>query len=155
MNYTAERAWVGVDPGKAGCAALVDQNGEIELHDFQGVTLAAECLRDSRSRYRLELVALEAVHGFKGQGVSSTFAFGRNAGAWEGLLAGLGIPFVLVKPQAWQKGLFAKADGKDSKTQSLSVARRLYPDADLSLKRHHNRSDALLLADYARRRSAT
>ena len=79
------------------------------------------------------------------------FTFGRNLGAWEGLLAALHISYVMPAPQQWQRGLIMPSDGADPKARSLAVARRLFPDADLSRKKDHGRADALLLAWWARR----
>jgi crossover junction endodeoxyribonuclease RuvC len=57
----------------------------------------------------------------------------------------------MPKPREWQKGLVRPSDGKDPKERSLTVARRLFPDAELSRKKDHNRADALLLAWWARK----
>jgi crossover junction endodeoxyribonuclease RuvC len=81
------------------------------------------------------------------QGVSSTFKFGVNFGIWRGILAAYQIPFQLVKPRQWQKGVIRKADGKMA---SLIAARRRWPKAELHLKKHHGRADALWIAEWLR-----
>ena len=45
-----------------------------------------------------------------GQGVSSMFAFGRAAGAVDGVLGALGVPVTYLTPQAWKRaaGLIGK-----------------------------------------------
>jgi hypothetical protein len=148
----ATKSWLGIDPGASGAAALITQDGEVLLMDWPGsVLLAVGTIRCWRMEHKIELAALEHVHSFKGQGVASTFSFGRNAGAWEGILAGLSIPYILVKPRQWQSGILVKQDGPDTKAQSLEAARRQWPDVELHLKKHHGRSDALHLANYAKR----
>ncbi len=146
------KAYVGIDSGKSGAIALISSEGEVMVMDYPGdVTLAADLLRGWKIEHDIRLVALEAVHSLPKQGVKSTFSLGRNFGAWEGILAAFGIPHVLVSPREWQKGMVKPSDGPDSKTRSLAVARRLFPDVDLGHKKDHGKADALLLAHWARK----
>jgi crossover junction endodeoxyribonuclease RuvC len=146
-----ERAWIGIDPGRTGAAALIHQDGCI-VADWPGCPAgAADLLTAWRFEYEIDLVALERVHAMPKQGVASTFTFGQNFGQWEGIIAALSLPCLQPTPQDWQKGLIRKSDGADAKARALSVARRLFPDADLSRKKDHGRADALLLAWWARR----
>lgn len=144
------KAWIGIDPGKSGAAALIFEDGEI-VADWPGdATGAADLLTSWRLEFQVVLVALERVHAMPGQGVKSMFTFGQNFGQWEGILAALSLPCLQPTPQEWQKGLVKASDGADTKTRALTVARRLFPDADLNLKKHHGRADALLLAWWAK-----
>jgi crossover junction endodeoxyribonuclease RuvC len=145
-------AFVGIDPGKGGAVALLPSEEEPVALDYPGdVSLTADLLRGWKMEHDIRLVALERVHSMPGQGVKSTFAFGRNLGAWEGVLAALGLPYVMVEPQVWQRGFVAPSDGPDPKARSLAVARRLFPTVDLSHRKDHGRADALLLALHAKR----
>jgi len=63
-----------------------------------------------------------------GQGVSSTFSFGHSAGVVEGLIAGMGIPYSKITPQAWKKAY--NLIGKD-KDAARSRAVELYPSLRL------------------------
>jgi crossover junction endodeoxyribonuclease RuvC len=144
-------AYLGIDPGRTGAAAIITPDGYCDVADWPGDPVAAaDLLRSWLVEYSVKLCALERVASRPGQGVSSVFRFGVNFGTWQGLLAALAIRYVMPTPQAWQKGIVVLSDGDDPKTRALAVARRLYPDADLSLKKHHGRADALLLANYAR-----
>ena len=144
------RAWIGIDPGKSGAIALITRDEQLVM-DWPGDAAgAAELLLTWRIGYHIELVALERVGSMPGQGVKSMFSFGENFGTWQGILAALGIPYVMPRPQEWQKGLVSPADG-EPKGRSLAVARRLFPDAELDRKKDHGRADALLLAWWARR----
>ena len=149
------KVYLGIDPGKSGALAIVDSDGGlVEATDYPGdVCAAASIVRDWRTVHgaSIERAAIELVHSMPGQGVKSMFSFGENYGAWQGILAALFIPFILVKPQQWQKGVIRPGDGADAKARSLAVARRMFPDAELSRKKDHGKADALLLADYARR----
>jgi crossover junction endodeoxyribonuclease RuvC len=146
------RAWIGIDPGKSGAVALIQQDGEI-VADWPGDAAgAADLLTTWRLEFQIVLVALERVHAMPGQGVKSMFTFGQNFGQWEGILAALSLPHLQPSPQDWQRGLVKASDGPDSKARALTVARRLFPDVDLSRKKDHGRADALLLAWWARAR---
>jgi hypothetical protein len=144
-------AYLGIEPCQGGAVALLSKDGEAHVADYPGDPhLLADLLLNWRTEYRIKLAALEHVHSMPGQGVASVFAFGRNAGIWEGVLAGLGIPFILVKPRQWQSGVLLKQDGPDTKSQSLAAARRRWPDLELGRKKDHGRADALHLAAYAK-----
>jgi crossover junction endodeoxyribonuclease RuvC len=147
--------WIGIDPGQGGALAALRGNESIPLlFDWPGDEMqAAEIVRDLVISYYVRLCALEMVGSFspagRKQGGVSMFKFGTNFGIWRGILAALQIPFVMVRPQEWQKGVVPKkAEGDDK--PSLAVARRMFPDAELHLKKHHGRADALLLAHYAK-----
>lgn len=145
------KAYIGIDPGQSGAVALISQDGEVRVKDWPGcIVNAADYLRAWRVDFSIELAALESVHAFPGQGVSSMFKLGQNFGAWQGILAALGIPHVLVRPQAWQAGTLCKGDGPDTKSQSLVAARRRWPDVELGRKKDHGRADALHLAAHAK-----
>lgn len=149
------RAWIGVDPGASGAVALINRDVTLvedwsALVDWSGVR---DLLDEWRLEYDIRLAALERVAARPGQGVRSMFTFGKNVGGWEAALSMARIPWINPTPQAWQKGLVLPSDGPDAKSRALIVARRLFPEADLSLKRHDGRADALLLAEFARRQS--
>lgn len=144
-------AYVGIDPGATGCAALIHEAGH-ELMDWPGdPALVVPRLADWLARFDVRLAALEKVGAMPGQGVVSMFSFGQNVGAWHGILAALAIPYVSPRPQDWQRGIVDKKAGKDTKAASLATARRLFPNAALGRKKDHGRADALLLAWWARR----
>lgn len=57
---------------------------------------------------------------------------------------------VMIRPQKWQKFHGIK---KADKNLSMEIARKLFPGQQrlLTLKKHHNRAEALLIADCLRR----
>jgi hypothetical protein len=150
-----QKAYVGIDPGKTGAAALITDEGTLDVLDYPGSpSLIVDRFRSWKLSYEIVMVALEKVSARPGQGVVSMFTFGRNLGAWEGILSAFSIPFMMPTPRQWQKGIIDPKAGADSKTRSLNTARRLFPDASLSLKKDHGRADALLLAFWAKRQWA-
>ena len=140
-NYY-KKYFLGIDPGITGAFALIDTDGEYIVHDFDGEQLLAELLLP------IQFAVIEQVHAMPGQGVVSMFNFGKNYGWYQGLLTALRIPYALVTPATWKKGVVFPTDGATPKERSLTVARRMFPKANLKAKSHHNRADALLLARY-------
>jgi hypothetical protein len=117
----------------------------------------AKILRDWMSAPGVLIVALEQQQSMPKQGVASTFSTGFGYGVWQGLLVALGIPYELVHPKAWKKAMMP--DAPKEKEASVLVASRLYPGVADKLKTErgralHGRADALLLAEYMRRRHA-
>jgi hypothetical protein len=81
--------------------------------------------------------------------------FGKNKGVWRGVLAAFGIPRQYVTSVEWQKikGPRPKhTSRKEKKEQSIRVARELWPEVPITLKKHADRAEALLIAEYGRRK---
>ena len=146
------KIYIGIDPGQTGAVAILGgkDSNELAVFDYDdpvGLSTLQNCAMSGGA-----FAMLEKVGSFPGQGVSSTFKFGANFGEWQGIIKALQIPFELITPQKWQKSIFDSMPKGDRKTMSLDLARRLFPGADLRLKKHHGRADALLIAEYLRRR---
>lgn len=69
-----------------------------------------------------------------------------------GILATIGARYEIVNPQVWKRAMMPGA-ARD-KDASRQMALQLFPGAMdlLKLKKHHNRAEALLLAEWGRRR---
>ena len=135
--------YIGIDPGKTGAVAILDDKGNyINVLDF-----GQEELMPTLIGYApvVKFAYLEKVHSMPGQGVVSTFSFGENFGWWQGVLGSLGIPYTTIRPQDWMKK-YSLQKSSSSDKPGLEVARKLFPEAPLCLKKHHNRADALLIA---------
>lgn len=141
-------AFIGVDPGQTGAIAVISDNG-VMVWDWPGdETAAAKIAMDLWTHSpKAKMAAIESQNAFPGQGVTSMFKLGKNFGTWLGILAMLGVPYKIVRAQEWQKGVVTKSAGKDG---NLAAARRLFPEAELHLKKHHGRADALLIAYWAK-----
>ena len=162
--------YLGIDPGLDGALALLNPIGEVgflldtptlEIRNGKKkkriINLAA--LRDHLTIDDIHLktfAAIEKVHSgvfFKSKkagnasaGVVSSFTFGQGFGQWQGMLAALQISTEEVLPQQWKK-IMMDGMGKE-KDASIARALQLYPKADLKLKKHHGRADALLIATW-------
>jgi crossover junction endodeoxyribonuclease RuvC len=102
---------------------------------------------------------IERAQAMPGQGVSSMFSIGLGYGMWQGILAGLQIPFEVVSPQRWQKEMFVGVNKADTKAASATVAQRLRPDVDWRAstrcrKPHDGLTDAFCIAEYGVRELA-
>ncbi len=145
---------LSIDPGNRGAiAGLSTRTGDLlALHDMTlketGSTGHMRYFVDgsmlSRIVTSLQPVCaiLERVASMPGQGVSGIFAFGRGVGTIEGVLASADVPISYVAPQVWKRyhGLI-----KQPKEKSLELAREFYPDAELHLKKHEGRAEAILI----------
>ena len=147
--------WIGIDPGlRSGAIASIDHNGNFVAADdivADGDKIDAKALKEQIYRITVAgdsyAICIEHVGVRPGQGISSSGKFMRAFGAIEAVSALLSDRVEMVLPQAWKKVMGVSAE----KEKSLLMARNLFPDAMLKLKKHHGRAEALLIAEYARR----
>ena len=145
------RAYIGIDPGKSGALAVIYENGEIETFTFDALGYA-QTLRII-AQLNTAVCCVEKVGAMPGQGVVSMFNFGHNLGFIEGVLKACAIPYQLVPPQTWKKEFSLTSD----KARSIEVCQSLFPNVSLlatdrSRKPHDGIAEALLMAEYARRK---
>lgn len=146
--------YIGIDPGKGGALAVLKEDGSSIIYPFS-VEGYKEILADlSVENFRCRAkCCLEHVGAAPKQGVVSMFHFGENFGFIQGLLTAYDIPYELVRPQKWKKEFSITAD----KNKAIEVCKRLFPTADLKRtnrckKDDDNMAEALLMAEYARRK---
>jgi crossover junction endodeoxyribonuclease RuvC len=152
--------FLGVDVGLSGAIGAVDGNGRLALvEDLPVLARGKGRVKrelDAAALARLlrphapdvQLVVVEAVAARPGQGVASMFSLGHSLGVVVGVVQALMLPVLLVTAQSWKRQLGVPAD----KGLARAFAARRWPDAALGRVRDHNRGEALLLADYGRRR---
>lgn len=142
--------YIGIDPGKSGAMAVIFEGMErtvlVPFDDREYTNI----LRDLNSQ--IAKACLEHVTAMPKQGVTSMFNFGMNFGYIKGLLEAFGIPYELVRPQKWKKEF-----GISDKNSSVECCKRLFPGVSLHRtercrKDDDNMAEALLMAEYARRR---
>ena len=159
--------FIGIDPGITGAIASISLDGTIKFIDCPTTTTTSKAAGKSKSKTKLNptlmatelsqlvnpnsIIIIENIHAMPGQGVASMFNFGMGYGIWLGIIAALNIPVELITPQAWKKYFGLIGTNKDA---SREKALQLFPSQsqELKLKKHHGRADALLLAEYLRRR---
>jgi crossover junction endodeoxyribonuclease RuvC len=143
--------YIGIDPGKSGGIAVIDaDSGERWTKPYSDDELVKTCF------YAVVydcICCLEKVGAMPGQGVTSMFNFGKSYGYIKGVLEAFGIPYQEITPQKWKKEFGLNSD----KAASVEVCKRLFPDVDLLAtprckKAHDGMAEALLMAEYARRK---
>jgi crossover junction endodeoxyribonuclease RuvC len=148
------RIVIGIDPGVSGAVAFVYPDG-IQVDDMPTVEVRGKrhvCPHGLMARLRqhnlqaVDAVVLEHVQGVQGTGATSAFSFGRSFGLVEGVVAGLALPLVLVRPQAWTKALGVSRD----KGAHRQAAANLWPrQASLFARvKDDGRADAALLCHW-------
>lgn len=144
--------YIGIDPGKNGALAMLwpDRTPEVVVFDEEAYRAALERVQHSEEP---AICCLERVGAMPKQGSTSTFNFGANFGYLKCLLDDHKIPYELVTPQKWKKEFQITGD----KNSSIAVCKRLFPDislrrTDRCKKDHDGMAEALLMAEYARRK---
>ncbi len=151
--------YLGIDPGKKGSLALLDDERFIISHDPTPMLVLKKPdydivgMKDLLMKYQdfggIDLCILEKAQAMPGQGVTSMFSIGRGYGIWLGLLTSIGVPFIEVHPRVWTKRLF-KGAGGEGKDRNYQCARQLFPEWGVKYKYEREYADSLLLAEYGR-----
>lgn len=172
------KKYIGIDPGASGFIAVIDP-----VEDLCTFLSIAEHTPQEVSEFIGETafgcnvtVVIEDVHSLYGSSAKSTFNFGYIKGMLVGFLVAHHIPYTLVQPKEWQTDMWTNADktmrkkskikdGKntsrlmvDTKATSIKAAQRLFPNVDLRRNERcktidDNKADALLMAEYGRRKN--
>lgn len=170
--------YLGIDPGLDGALVLLTPHetlavvmptlgstGAKRVLDGRGVLGQLRC--DWGDLAPITLAVIEEGGVRPQQGASSSHKIGVGYGRLLGLLDALGVPYEVVKPAAWKKALgLPSRSGPDHnavtaqrKRDAVELAGRLFPDVSLLASPrcrtpHDGLAEALLLAEYARRRHA-
>lgn len=158
------RAYIGIDPGANGSAAVLTEDKLIHIIRFNKSTEKEiwEFFRDMSFNYDECFCTLEQVGAMPGQGVSSMFSFGDSVGFIRGILTASGVAFEHKTPRVWQKALgisprliernaakqIIKEESKtDFKRRLKEKAEQLFPTVKVTL----DVADALLIAEFNKR----
>lgn len=152
-------AHLGIDPGASGALCALDAAGEVlGLYDLPTIVTTTNRkqidpagLADLLRQWPGVPCCVERVGPRPNEGAVGGFSFGFGFGVVLTALAVLGHPTRLVQPATWKK--WAGIPAGSDKQASIAVAGRLMPSATphLTLKRHHDRADAALIASYGLR----
>jgi len=149
--------YLGLDPGLHGGIASVSNEsgwrGVARIMPVVGGVIDVRDVSDGLVKIHSEFglhVVIEQVGAMPKQGLSSTFKFGMGYGQLIGMCQALGLPYSLVRPQAW-KGKVLAGTQKD-KDAAIAFCMREYPSVRLIPERcrvpHDGIADALCLAHY-------
>lgn len=156
------KAYMGIDVGKSGAAVVVAEDGTIKICRFMNATEKErwDFFNSISFDYECEAI-MELVHSMPGEGVSSSWSFGRESGLVEAFLTASCIPYQKKTPQTWMKYFGIKREivrenGKEVKEKSESKteykrrlrnkAEQLYPN----IKMTNDISDAVLIAHFCK-----
>lgn len=157
---------LGIDPMGRGALAYLDPDlgGEPpRVVDIPVVHITKSRLElDCKGLYQ-ELLLNEPVIAYvermqpMGLGGNASFKAGAYRDALRMAFAALEVPMVEVPPKEWQKefGIRSTKDD-DTKSQSYLIASRMFPGVELVTPRGRildGRADALLIAEFGRRKS--
>jgi crossover junction endodeoxyribonuclease RuvC len=128
---------LGVDPGKSGAVALLDDTGAlldvadmpvigkiISPHTLSGVLGSWAYLNDTLEQDVFAgraIAVIEDVHAMPKQGVTSVFSFGRALGVVEGVLGASGWSLRYVPPARWKKDLRLSSDKGESRRRAIEL----------------------------------
>lgn len=160
--------YIGIDCGVEGAVGAVDKDGNFHALADLPVTPVGKfkfvdglrllgILRDFVGTSNARIYVEAATAMVPGTGKTAAAQMGRSLGGIVATVQIKGHAFELVAPSSW-KGTFnlqtprgSKESDREKKERSLGFARQRFPSAELDLVKHHNRAEALLLADYGRR----
>jgi hypothetical protein len=157
--------YIGIDPGLHGAIATIS--------DKQILLQVIPTISDKKNKRTLEhksltiligkfighecYAVLEEQHAMPKQGVVSTLTIGYVFGALKQCLVDSGTAHEVVRASTWQKEFGISSRKGNTKAQALQICQDLFPGVSLlaterSQKPHDGFADALLIAEFARRR---
>lgn len=173
LEHDPEKRWpvyVGIDPGASGAIAFLSPKS-YRVYDMPVVKVKVKQTgrRKNRTDYDLNSIVnlFSGLQGFKGSvraavevgipqmgyGKSPYAAFrsGMSYYMWPLFLRGKGFKVKEVPAGVWKKKLGLTGYSKNA---SLKLARKLFPEAELHLKKFEGRAEALLIAHFLRSEDA-
>ena len=141
------RLYMGIDPGYSGAIVVIDHKGQ--FIDSVRLSETEHDISDFIDEYseHVQAAVLEKVSAMPRQGVASTFKFGTSYGFCRGLLVCHRVRFEVVTPGTWQRAMGCLSKGDKNVTKA--AAQRLFPGEKVV----HATADAMLLAEFARRKA--
>ena len=141
--------FIGIDPGVSGGIAWLDEDGNVVRTVKMPETdrdILTELGAWLPARAVIERVQAYSAPG-RAMGAKSAFTFGGGFRALKMALTACDIPYEEITPQSWQK--FMSCRTKGDKNISKAKAQQLFPSVK---KITHANADALLIAEFCRRR---
>lgn len=140
----------GIDPGLSGAIAFLfpDHPERVAVYDMPLVDgkINGVGLAQLVEQFNPDCAVVELVGAMPGQGVSSMFNFGRAVGVAIGVLAAHKVPVHFPTPTKWKRHFNLGKDKEESR--SLAIERWPLCAESFSLRKHHGRAEACLLAAY-------
>jgi crossover junction endodeoxyribonuclease RuvC len=146
---------IGVDPGQSGGLAILHNGRLVKACRMPVVKIRGKAQIDARAVVSwwgdclvpFDVAVIEAVHAMPGQGVSSSFQFGRMLGGIESLIYSTGARVEYVAPALWKKAMGLSSD-KQASLDAAKVRFGSAADALLKFKADEGIAEAALIAAY-------
>lgn len=149
--------FIGIDPGLTGAIAWINNT----IYDVIDMPIIANGKGSAKVKNRVHAgrvydivgrvrgsrhaeMAIERVSARETNSQASAFSLGSSYMACIASAEVLCIPLELVTPQTWKKHFKLPADKEICRAKAIE----LFPKAELHLKKHHNRAEALLIAKW-------
>ena len=153
-NYRSKTKYkyIGIDPGKSGGVACIDENGEIKAYkcpdSSEDMALLFEVLIGNTPPDNVRLL-MERVWARPTNAVRAAFSYGVNYGQWLGIAASHEVKTYTELPNNWMKwfGCPKGMISRDRKNWLKDKAKELYPNLK---KITLATADAILIAHYAK-----
>ena len=166
------RKYIGIDIGKKGAYYVLGEDGsEIDRGPMPMITIKEidyHKLNEILEPYEMfnGIVVFEKLGVIFGSSKKTAFSMGYQAGSIEMCCIANNLIYSMVQAKKWQEEIFQgqnkvyKTGSKskiDTKAMALAAAKRLFPKTNLlmtakSTVPHDGLVDALLIAEYARRK---
>ena len=149
--------YCGIDPGVAGAVALIDTDeARVEVVDLPSGPLGVDpvALQEQLKAWGVRSVTLEDNRAVGSNGSLANFSMGRCVGLIVATVLLSNCALHRVKPQEWQQSTgLSNVKAAERKDAHRMRAMELFPELhdELKRKRDHNRADALLITEFARR----
>lgn len=120
---------LGVDPGLDGGLVILGEHGTVVDRAIMPTLVKENGKRDIDRRklswlvetWAPDLAYVEEVSARPKQGVVSSFAFGKGYGTVLMAMAAHGVGCLEVRPQVWQRVMFAGIEAPDTKAAALQA----------------------------------
>lgn len=172
--------FVGIDPGLHGSIATISQIGAITAIPIPTVAI----MKNEKKRTAYDHIELKNIFRKMGesdcyaileeqqprpvyykdkygkekrQGATSLYTTGCGFCMLKQVLVDFNIPHEIIPAKEWQKEFVISGKKGNTKTQSIQICKRLFPDLSLlptprSRKENDGLADAALIAEFGRRR---
>lgn len=151
---------IGVDPGLTGAVGFLPRHGPLSVEDMpvKNNKVDLETLdklidfhfrRRWSDEFKKAVVIIEDLFSLPTNASQSMLRYGVETGRVLGMLEAIGFPIMYVVPSVWKSALGLT----QNKSDSIALARKLFPSLTdrLTLKKHHGRAEALLIAHFGMR----
>lgn len=148
---------IGIDPGLYGAVGVLRDGEFVSVADIptslKGSGVVKYEIDPAGLRRMIQAsipagsvgeVFLERVNAMPGQGVSSVFSLGDSFGVCRSVVSSLNMELHVHPPMTWKKFYNLGSD----KEECRALATRLFPTAELHLKKYADRAEALLMARF-------